>query len=42
MPRGGKVSYPLSVNVILFVDRSNFLKQLIVYNMTFSIAHWDT
>ena len=41
MLRGLKVSYPLIVNVILFVNISNFEIRT-VYITTFSIAHPDT
>ena len=38
---GLKVSCPLSANMILFVNISNFLKGKSIYVMTFGVAHWD-
>ena len=42
MPRGLKVSYLLTANLISFVNMSNFLKWKLIYTMTFRVAHWDT
>ena len=42
MPRGLKVSSSVIVNLILFVNISNFLKQKIIHIMIFNIANLDT
>ena len=42
MPKGLKVSHPLIASMILLANISDFLKQRIIYIMTFSVAHWDT
>ena len=41
MPRGLKVSCPLIATMILFVNIRNFYKLNFLYNMVFSVAHWD-
>jgi hypothetical protein len=41
-PRGLKASPLLIVNMILFINISNFSKWNIIYIQTFGIAHWDT
>jgi hypothetical protein len=42
MPRGLKVSRPLIVNMIPFVNISDFLKWKNTYIMIFRVAHHDT
>ena len=41
MPRGLKVSRMLIVNVISFVNISNFFKGKNIYIIIFRVAHWD-
>jgi hypothetical protein len=36
-----KVSHPLCVNAILFVNVSNFLNRKNIYILTFSVGNWD-
>jgi hypothetical protein len=42
MPRSLRVSCLLIINMILFVNKSHFLKVKIIYNVMFSLAHCDT
>ena len=41
MPRGLKVSYPLIVNMVPFVNIYNFFKWKNVYIMAFRAVRWD-
>ena len=42
MPKGLKVLGPLIVNMILYVNISNFLSENLIYIIAFNVAQWDT
>ena len=42
MPRGLKESRPLIIDIISFVNISNFFRRKYVFVMTFTTTHWDT